>query len=311
MKETEQPAHASLALALLELVNAVKEGAARVRGGGLVAGAAAAPPPDDEAVHDFRVALRRLRTLLRPARRVYGKKRIRAVDKELRRFAQATGALRDEEVLQQTLGALELPEASQKELTAWISLRAWKERALRLEVIHLLGKGAEKAPGARLAAPLKRLTGLLLHSKKVRLLSAGELAQRAAADALEGVREHAAAHPEDVAAMHALRIRFKRLRYTAELFAESLGEGAGAITKVATRMQRRLGDLHDLDEAIAKIQRARALSALTRVAALAALQATRVAASERTQRELGEAHGVLEQGFGDRAEAAGESESVE
>src|SRR6185503_20707825 len=86
--EHEESAHALLAPTLLGMIDAVKEASARLASRGQPRRAV-----DGEAVHDFRVALRRLRTLLRPARRVYGKKRLRAVAAELRRFAQATGEI--------------------------------------------------------------------------------------------------------------------------------------------------------------------------------------------------------------------------
>ena len=50
----------------------------------------------EEAVHDFRVGLRRLRTALRAARRIYGKKRLREISEGLKRYGDVTSALRDE-----------------------------------------------------------------------------------------------------------------------------------------------------------------------------------------------------------------------
>lgn len=292
----DDPARALLTEALLALLSAVKEGAARVRESGRSGGEEHDLPRDDEAVHDFRVALRRLRTLLRPARRVYGNKRVRSVAEELRRFAQATGELRDEEVLSETLRALELPPLAREGLLRWVTHRSRKEQAYRAKVIDLLQDrtGKAKASGPSLEASLGRLVKLL-RRKKARSISAGELARRALAGALDGVCARASVDPADGAAMHALRIRYKRLRYTAELFAPILGEGVADIARVATRMQRRLGDLHDLDEAIDRIERARKLDASTRVAVLAALQAGRTAVSDRVQRDLLEASRVLSQ----------------
>src|SRR6185312_2539616 len=63
-----QRAEDYLAPALFALVAAVRRQADRVAGGG----------PDPDAIHDFRVALRRLRTVLRPARALYGERRLRA-----------------------------------------------------------------------------------------------------------------------------------------------------------------------------------------------------------------------------------------
>jgi CHAD domain-containing protein len=293
------PARALLTEALLPLLSAVREGAARLRESERSGGDESPLPQDDEAVHDFRVALRRLRTLLRPARRVYGKKRVRAVAEELRRVAQSTGALRDEEVLRETLSALPLPPPAREELMRWVARRARKEQAYRAEVAALLQDRAGKARWSEssLDASLDRLEKLL-HRKKARRISAGELARRALSDAIEGARAHASGDPASSAAMHALRIRYKRLRYTAELFEPILGEGVAEIVKVATRMQRRLGDLHDLDEAIDRIKRTREIEAAARDAILASLQTARAAASDRVQRDLVEASRVLSPGRG-------------
>ncbi len=227
---------------------------------------------DPEAIHDFRVALRRLRTALRPARRVYGERRMRAIGAELRRFAAATGALRDEEVLRETLVALEVPASSRADLDAWLVRRARQERVRRRRVGALIGAtdprstAAEPSLGDALAHLERRLG-----RRRPEEHTADALAARALADAAADVAAKLSAHPSDGVAMHELRIRYKRLRYTAELFAPVLGESAGALAKEAARMQKRLGELHDLDEALIRIQRARGLPEATRAAVARAL----------------------------------------
>ena len=65
----------------------------------------------------------------------------------------------------------------------------------------------------------------------------------------EGIVEDPTATEE----LHDLRISAKRLRYTLELFADTLGEEAiAAIARVKT-LQERLGDLHDADVRIALV----------------------------------------------------------
>ena len=89
-------------------------------------------------MHDFRVALRRLRTVLRVARMLYGRRRMRSIARGLRRFAAATGALRDEEVLRETLASLDLPTEAKVEVERWTARRARGERALRADVARAL-----------------------------------------------------------------------------------------------------------------------------------------------------------------------------
>ncbi|WP_155797957.1 CHAD domain-containing protein, partial [Sorangium cellulosum] len=94
--------------------------------------------PDAEAVHDFRVSLRRLRTLLKPARRIYGKRRLRPIADGLREFARATGTLRDEEVLRETLTALDLGDEARAAVGAWVQRRSRREHEARAHIVELL-----------------------------------------------------------------------------------------------------------------------------------------------------------------------------
>ncbi|WP_437814332.1 CHAD domain-containing protein [Sorangium sp. So ce1078] len=265
--------------------------------------------PDAEAVHDFRVSLRRLRTLLKPARRIYGRRRIRPIADGLREFARATGTLRDEEVLRETLTALELDEAARAAVAAWVAQRARREHEARAHIVELLRRdhpGDTGAPRAdapagdagetRADAPAKgkrlRLEPHLarlerrISRKKAKKRGAEALARRAIGDALEDVRALAASDPNDGAAMHALRIRFKRLRYSAETFSPLFGERAERTAKSASRLQRRLGQLHDVDEALAQMTKAEELSSDERAATVAALEAERARLARKATEEL-------------------------
>ncbi|APR83044.1 Adenylate cyclase [Minicystis rosea] len=272
-----RPAHDFLAPALFALIAEVHRASARVMA--MVHGA-----PDPEAIHDFRVALRRLRTVLRPARKVFGKRRLRALGGALRRFAQATGTLRDDEVLRETLGALALPPRAQAELAAWLAQRTRQERARRRAALSLL-TATDDTRGPSLATALAHLERRLGQRRREGV-DAGGLAASAIADALLQVQDGASADPRDVAAMHDLRVRFKRLRYLADLFAPLLGERGLLVTKASARMQRRLGELHDIDEALLRIGRARSLSEKASVVVRRKLVQARRAAVGRARREL-------------------------
>ncbi|WP_437677428.1 CHAD domain-containing protein [Sorangium sp. So ce131] len=262
--------------------------------------------PDVEAVHDFRVALRRLRTLLKPARRLYGKRRLRPIAEGLREFARATGTLRDEEVLRETLTALELGEDARGAVDVWVAQRSHREHEARTHIVELLRKDrpgdagarrpgeqgeaeAARAPGKpkplRLEPHLARLERRVARGKAKRR-GAKALARRGIGDALEDVRALAASDPEDGAAMHALRIRFKRLRYSAETFAPLFGERAERTAKSASRLQRRLGQLHDVDEALAQMKDAEGLSPEQRAAVGEALRAERARIAGKAKEEL-------------------------
>lgn len=282
---------------LLALIEGVQTTSRRVIASGEGSTDAAA---DDEAVHDFRVTLRRLRTLLGPARRTYGKKKLRHVTDGLRAFAHATGALRDQEVLRETLSALELDDDTRAAVDAWLAQRVQQEQTARAHVITVLRldlqddeAAARRKPSAlalalRLEPHLAKLKRRILR-RKAKPRGARELGQRTIDDALSDLRALATSDPADGAAMHALRIRFKRLRYSAETFAPLLGEHAEHLARAASRMQRRLGQLHDLDEALARLTDdagSPELSPQQRAAVLTALGVERTRLVEKLTVEL-------------------------
>ena len=279
-------AHALIAPAVSEHCDRIREAAGRVAAtaAGQARGSAGY---DAEAIHDLRVGLRRLRTLLKPARALYGKRKIRAAGDELRRFAQATGIVRDEEALHETLTSLELPRRPRRALDAWIRARGRRERELRQAAVELLTtpEGAQALPS--LDHALTALESCIRPHKKAKR-SAVDVAREAIDAAILGVREAAALAPStaDAAAMHALRIREKRLRYTAEIFAEVLPGEAARLAKDAARMQKRLGELHDFDEAIAVILQARSLPRPARPLVLQALREARARLAERLRDDV-------------------------
>lgn len=277
-------------------------------GGVSAGGASAGDESDAEAVHDFRVALRRLRTALQPSRAIYGKKRLRVIGEGLKRFADVTGALRDEEVLRETLLSLELPLEYKAVLSAWVARRAKQERARRMDVVKFLRENAGKKDTAASAkvnggaepaaadeptleeclARLEKRLGAPKSDEK-----AVDLARSALDKARERIREFGGVTADDAAAMHALRIRFKRLRYTAELFTPVLGDEAARIAKEASRLQTKLGDLHDLDEALVRMGRAWGLPAEVRNAVIEALRAARAHMAKKCEKDLGAAQPML------------------
>lgn len=63
---------------------------------------------------------------------------------------------------------------------------------------------------------------------------------------------------------HNMRIAAKRLRYVLELFAPCLGEEAEEARRAAKRLQTTLGDLHDCDVMLTKVDRIGPVAALLR-----------------------------------------------
>ena len=91
--------------------------------------------------------------------------------------------------------------------------------------------------------------------------------------------------PSDVEGMHKLRIRIKRLRYAIELL---IGDDAPteAALKAASKLQKRLGELHDVDEALARTGRSWGLPREVRASIASGLRALRIETERKAQRDL-------------------------
>jgi CHAD domain-containing protein len=252
------------------LAERVRDGAARVL-------AAADAASDPEALHDMRVALRRLRTVLRACRALLGCKRSAPVLAALRAIARASSALRDEEVLAQTLARIArepgVPAAVAAPLGRWLELRRRHRERLRRRVTALFAREDDGGLEAALAA-----LAWLLADGPVRRPRLARFASRALALARRDLRAALPVRAADAAGLHRLRIRFKRLRYTAELLAQlhvtaraAAPEDLDALAHLCAALQTDLGAVHDLDQAIACVTRARALAAWPRVRLRAAL----------------------------------------
>ncbi len=65
-------------------------------------------------------------------------------------------------------------------------------------------------------------------------------------------------------AQHDMRIAAKRLRYLLEIFEPCLGEEAKAARRAAKRLQSTLGDLHDCDLMLPRVEHIPSLASLLR-----------------------------------------------
>jgi len=233
---------------------------------------------DRDAVHDLRVALRRTRTELEVGRPVLGAFHSDEVRRSLRDVQRATGALRDEEVLLELIVSLGV---DRPDVLAWVESRRRRERALRAALRRMLRAG-ELDRGRRMLDAL-----LAFRIKPSRDRRLGKFARRAVEEARRDVERRRAGRIEDVQAMHDLRIAYKRLRYTVDAFATALPFDLSALAQPAARQQSRLGELHDVDVAIACVRRARSLEGPGRDALLAALSRARAERARAVEQELG------------------------
>lgn len=221
---------------------------------------------DDEAIHDLRVAIRRLRTLLKLSRPVYGRFHADAVRRAFTEIQSATGDLRDEEVLEETLDELPMEDEG---FVAWKARRKSRERNLRRAVVQRLRAGD-------LTRARAMLRGLLaLPVKPARNKDLARFARKCVERARVRVDAQRDVDPSDVVGMHELRIAFKELRYSAELLCEALPLDLRVLSEPAAKFQKRLGEVHDVDMALVTARRARGLNVHVRAASIELLEKLR------------------------------------
>ncbi len=208
---------------------------------------------DEEAIHDMRVAIRRLRAALRIARPFFRPKRLEGVRTRLQEAAEVLGAVRDLDViLAHAQAYAERQPEGEPDLDGWLdtlrsrraaALDALREylagkrfRRLRSEVQAFLhGIGTREVTDAA-ASVVVGASG----SVRVRdVLPAALWAQYSTVRAHEAVAEPT---PES---LHGLRIEFKRLRYLMEFFQGVLGSRAIPAIELAVRAQDHLGRTND------------------------------------------------------------------
>jgi len=220
---------------------------------------------DDEAIHDLRVAIRRLRTLLKMARALYGRWHSDSVRKAFADVMRATGDLRDEEVLEETLDGA----STDPDFDRWLQHRKTREAKLRRAVTSRIERG--DLDRARLM--LKAM--LVFPVDPDRDCDLARFARRTVESARRKVEKQRDVEVDDVVGLHELRIAYKELRYSIELLSDALPIDARAVLEPATVFQKRLGELHDADVAIETITHARGLPQSVKDEALEKLKALR------------------------------------
>lgn len=214
---------------------------------------------DDAALHDLRVALRRLEVwagALRPHLADLSDKDLR----RLRKVRRSTGALRDQEVRFAWLGDGERGwSATEQAARSWLLERERRGRRKR-----------RRKASSRAADRVERLVGRLaprLERYTQRLSGAGvpapEAARAAVAAAAAPLRDALLARLRAVAdeashrGAHRARVAAKRLRYVLEPAAERAEPVAAAVAELR-RLQTLLGDYHDGELLLAHVRAARA-----------------------------------------------------
>lgn len=200
-------------------------------------------PADTEALHDFRVGLRRLRSCLRSYRPYLEESLPRKLRRRLRDLAASTGPGRDTEVQIEWLrGRSRHLGSYHRAGLAWLLGRL--EERMRAANEEMSGRLPRELP--RVEADLRER--LSTYRTEIHLAQPSPTLAEVTAGILRLQAAELESHlarvdgPEDENEAHEARISAKRLRYLLEPF--ELPEAA-ALVKRTKKLQEILGELHD------------------------------------------------------------------
>ncbi len=207
-----------------------------------------------DAVHDMRVATRRLRVAFRLFGSYYKRNQVRDLEQDLRRTGRTLGAARDLDVFNKTARQYlrTLPKQQRKDLDPLLASWKRQRQIAHRELVNYLDSPRYQRLVEKLGDFLTT-TGAGVPAGKqppaarieIRHVLGSTLWQR-----YEAVRAYEvvlpAAPPET---LHALRIECKYLRYTLEFFQEVLGFGAAPLIRQINAVQDHLGEIQDAEVA--------------------------------------------------------------
>jgi CHAD domain-containing protein len=193
--------------------------------------------PDMEAVHDMRVAARRLRA----AMTLFGRGDLADLEDEVKALQDALGDVRDPQVQRAWL----LERGADGGTRALVQ---WAEAGMPRAVKRL--RRAVRAFDAAVAPEIERASAA---PGKGRL--GGRRIAREVKDRLRTLKRRLAAARKAPTprTAHRLRIAAKKLRYVAEVARPGFPAGAERVVVTLAPLQERLGTLHDCDVRIARL----------------------------------------------------------
>jgi CHAD domain-containing protein len=203
-----------------------------------------------DAVHDMRVATRRLRVAFRLFGSYYKRGVVRDLEQDLRKTGRTLGAARDLDVFNKTARQYlsSLPKPQRADLDPLLANWKRQRQMVNRELVDYFDSARYRRLVEKLGDFLTTAGAGVVDEKKsaaspvqVRHVLGSTLWQR-----YETVRAYEvllpAATPES---LHALRIECKYLRYTLEFFQEVLGSGAAPLIRQVIAVQDHLGEIQD------------------------------------------------------------------
>ncbi len=210
-----------------------------------------------EAIHDFRVAVRRLRSFLQTLKEVYGKYPVSALLIELKNVASVTNRLRDIEVASQILRSLEISPENVDEFKKFLTNLAEEEKIERKSIQELMNH-------KDFLMPLKKIQGLLLiplaEKRDPEFSTFAQSKIEMSRKRVSSGRRKISQNIDNAHWLHGLRIKAKKTRYIAEDYKNALpreiirSKASIQAAKTSRQLQQVLGDIHDCDVMIQMLE---------------------------------------------------------
>ena len=199
---------------------------------------------DMDAVHDMRVASRRLREAMRLLGPLYPKRQSRTWYRRIRSITRALGPVRDSDVFIDSFGALvsQLGDGGRRAVAFMVGFRSGQrvhELAVLNRELSRLDLDKSREQFARFAHSLAQTTDA---DRTLADFAHAEVASRAS---VVFAAQPSALIEANMLDQHQLRIDYKRTRYAVEAFAPCYGDAFDELHGTLTSFQDALGDLHD------------------------------------------------------------------
>ncbi|HOW97684.1 MAG TPA: CHAD domain-containing protein [Kiritimatiellia bacterium] len=205
-------------------------------------------------LHDMRVAIRRLRTLLRAFRKPLAETRAAAVEEGYARLLKELGPARDTDVW---MLFLKRHPVLRRGASARFLAAQKREKARRQQQVR---ERLESAENGALKGALARLIDEDLKPGTLRVQPnpAADLGRRALRKALKRIHRRARGLPRlSPEKMHRLRIACRKARYVAEFLSGAWDAPLDALARRFKAIQDVLGDVHDQDVYLAHLRTCR------------------------------------------------------
>jgi CHAD domain-containing protein len=198
-----------------------------------------------KGVHDMRVAIRRLRSLIRDLKAIFDAHPFKRIQKTLKNLADALGDVRDQDVYIHTLEKLGA-DGPGPAITERIEYaRKTREKAFRKLTRTLSDKMA-----GRLTKDFSSAVDTVLGEPRLFRPSSVETAASEILSArITEVEKlgNAVYDPFDTTGLHETRIAAKRLRYAGEILSALFSKELEEFVRETKDLQSHLGDVHDCD----------------------------------------------------------------